>query len=180
MAKKDRWNSVGPAGDSAFNQYVLQPELAGLIPILYPGVFPNLAAYSTPRADLQAILHTGIPDGIIGGFQNFTGPTQADMLRLNVAIPPPRRTRTSWASWAATWPGSPTVAACSTTCSPSSCGPSPAPPSRWWTRPSPRTGRLAVVTDGVTPPGNVTYRSVLPVPGHAQVGLLRDAGGVIP
>ena len=31
---------------------------------------------------------TGIPKGIINGFQNFTGPTPADQLRLNVAIPP--------------------------------------------------------------------------------------------
>jgi hypothetical protein len=35
-----------------------------------------------------AILLTGIPPGLITGFQNFTGTTQADMLRLNMAIPP--------------------------------------------------------------------------------------------
>src|SRR5206468_10279972 len=38
--------------------------------------------------DLMAVLMTGIPSGIINGFQNFTGSTPADMLRLNVAIPP--------------------------------------------------------------------------------------------
>lgn len=31
---------------------------------------------------------TGIPGGLIPGFQNFTGQRQADLLRLNVAIPP--------------------------------------------------------------------------------------------
>ena len=31
---------------------------------------------------------TGIPSGVVDGFQNFTGPVQADLLRLNVAIPP--------------------------------------------------------------------------------------------
>ena len=31
---------------------------------------------------------TGIPSGLIPGFQNFTGPVEADMLRLNTAIPP--------------------------------------------------------------------------------------------
>ena len=31
---------------------------------------------------------TGIPSGIVPGFQNFTGPVIADMLRLNTAIPP--------------------------------------------------------------------------------------------
>ena len=36
----------------------------------------------------MAILLTGIPTGVIPGFQNFTGAVQADMLRLNMAIPP--------------------------------------------------------------------------------------------
>ena len=56
--------------------------------MLYPGVFPKLKAYSKSRADLDAILLTGIPSGVVPGFQNFTGGTKADMLRLNVAIPP--------------------------------------------------------------------------------------------
>ncbi len=88
MAKKDFWNSLDPSTDAQFAQYVTKPELQGLIPALYPGVFPNLAAYTNPRADLAAILLTGIPSGIIPGFQNYTGPVQADELRLNVAIPP--------------------------------------------------------------------------------------------
>ena len=88
MAKKDRWNRMLPSSDSQFAKYVAQPELAKLLPVLYPGVFPNLAAYTKDRADLLAILLTGIPGGIIPGFQNVTGKTQADELRLNVAIPP--------------------------------------------------------------------------------------------
>ena len=88
MGRKDRWNERSPSRDSEFAKYVAQPELAKLLPVLYPGVFPNLAAYTKDRADLLAILLTGIPSGIVGGFQNFTGTTQADMLRLNVAIPP--------------------------------------------------------------------------------------------
>ena len=36
----------------------------------------------------MAILLTGIPSGIVPGFQNYTGPIQSDLLRLNVAIPP--------------------------------------------------------------------------------------------
>ena len=87
MAKKDRWNHIYPAFDSMFAAYVAHPELAVLLPILYPGAFPHLAAYAKARADLEAILLTGIPSGIVPGFQNFTGTTQADMLRLNVAIP---------------------------------------------------------------------------------------------
>jgi Domain of unknown function (DUF4331) len=92
MAVKDRWNSQEPANDKQFAQYVLQPELANLIAnVLYPGAFPNLAAYiaaKKPRNDLAAVLLTGIPNGVVAGFQNFTGAVQADLLRLNVAVPP--------------------------------------------------------------------------------------------
>lgn len=88
MAEKDRWNALGPDRDGEFARYVAQPELAKLLPVLYPGVFPNLAGLTADRADLAAILLTGIPAGIIPGFQNFTGTTQADVLRINVAIPP--------------------------------------------------------------------------------------------
>ncbi|MEA2355718.1 MAG: hypothetical protein QOD61_1847, partial [Solirubrobacteraceae bacterium] len=44
-----------------------------------------------PRADLVAILLTGLPPGIIPGFQNYTGKVLADLLRLNVAIPPAKQ-----------------------------------------------------------------------------------------
>jgi uncharacterized protein DUF4331 len=88
VGDKDRWNAVDPIDDVGFEKYVNQPELARLLPVLYPGAFPNLAAYTANRADLHAILLTGIPGGIVPGFQNFTGPHPADMLRLNVAIPP--------------------------------------------------------------------------------------------
>ena len=88
MAQKDVWNTQAPATDSRFAQYLAKPELAGLLPVLYPGVFPNLAAYTKPRADLDAILLTGIPTGVVPGFQNYTGPTKADLVRLNMAVPP--------------------------------------------------------------------------------------------
>jgi hypothetical protein len=88
MGSKDRWNSLPPSADKQFLKYVEHPELAKLLPVLYPGVFPHLAGLKAARADLAAILLTGIPSGLIPGFQNFTGTTPADMLRLNVAIPP--------------------------------------------------------------------------------------------
>jgi Domain of unknown function (DUF4331) len=91
MGKKDLWNSLPPSDDKLFAEYVTQPGLAALLPDLYPGVFPNLAALvasGKPRADLEAILLTGIPAGIIPGFTNFTGKVLADMLRLNTSIPP--------------------------------------------------------------------------------------------
>jgi Domain of unknown function (DUF4331) len=88
MGFKDLWNSLPPSADNRFLQGVQHPELAALLPVLYPGVFPNLAKLTAARADLVAILLTGIPSGIVPGFQNFTGNTLADMLRLNMAIPP--------------------------------------------------------------------------------------------
>ena len=90
MAEKDGWNGRPPSGDSKYASNVEHPELAELLPGLYPGVFPNLAALvaaGTARADLAAVLLTGIPAGVIPGFQNYTGKVQADLLRLNVAVP---------------------------------------------------------------------------------------------
>jgi hypothetical protein len=89
MAKKDLWNAVDPVEDQQFTKYVEHPELAKLLPVLYPGVFPHLQGLTGSRADLVAILLTGIPAGIVSPtFQNYTGPVHADLLRLNIAIPP--------------------------------------------------------------------------------------------
>ena len=88
MSVKDRWNASSPYDEQTFATYVAKPELAGLLPVLYPGVFPNLAKYTKDRADLSAILLTGIPSGVVPGFQNYTGGLQADLVRLNVAVPP--------------------------------------------------------------------------------------------
>ena len=91
LGQKDRFNARPPAEDKQFAAHVTHPELSSLLPVLYPGVFPNLAklnASGKPRADLAAILLTGIPAGIVPGFQNYTGPVQADLLRLNMAVPP--------------------------------------------------------------------------------------------
>ncbi len=98
LEDKDFWNRQPPAHDKQFEHYVVHPELANLLPVLYPGVFPNLAkldASKKPRLDLDAILMTGIPPGLIKGFTNFTGKVQADMLRLNTSIPPARPSKFS-------------------------------------------------------------------------------------
>ena len=88
IGKKDRWNMSEPRNDAQFLEYYKQPMLSGLLPVLYPGVFPNLAAYKGERVDIEAILLTGIPSGIVPGFQNFTTKIPAYMLRLNLAVPP--------------------------------------------------------------------------------------------
>ena len=91
LGKKDLFNASSRTTTASSPPTVAHPELSALLPVLYPGVFPNLDALNKsgkPRADLEAILLTGIPAGVVPGFQNYTGPTQADMLRLNLAIPP--------------------------------------------------------------------------------------------
>jgi hypothetical protein len=91
MGRKDEWNATRPLADKGFKKYVAHPELQALLPILYPGVFPHLAGYTKERFDLEAILLTGIPNGVVPGFPgNFTGPPPADLLRLNMLIPPAR------------------------------------------------------------------------------------------
>jgi hypothetical protein len=79
---KDRWNSSQPKDDAQFAPYVLDPEPAALIPVLFPNVFT--CAPSLPRNDLVAIFGTGIPG--LNQPQNVTG--AAEMIRLNTSIAP--------------------------------------------------------------------------------------------
>ncbi len=94
LGQKDDWNRGNPVDDSEYLPNVQHPELAALLPVLYQTpspVFPHLAGLTAARADLVAILLTGLPAGVLPfapTFQNYTGPTYADMLRLNVAVPP--------------------------------------------------------------------------------------------
>ena len=75
-----------------FAAAVANPELAKLIPVLYPGAFPNLAAYQAAgktRPDIVAIFATGIPASILPSAPtNVGGKAVAEMLRLNVAVAP--------------------------------------------------------------------------------------------
>ena len=84
LGKKDLWNAKRPEDDAQFLMHYTNPELAGLVNLLYPGL-PDVA--TSGRADIVAILLTGVD---IPGFANlnFTGTTLADLLRLNMAIPP--------------------------------------------------------------------------------------------
>jgi hypothetical protein len=76
---KDRWNASDPADDEQFVDKYLNPEVTALENALYP-VLDD--APETNRGDLVAVLLTGVP-GL-----NFTGPTKADLLRLNTGILP--------------------------------------------------------------------------------------------
>jgi hypothetical protein len=126
LGKKDFWNSQPPEDDEQFLVYVQRQEVQRLLVQFYPGVFPHLAAYSKPRADMVAIFLTGIPAGIVPGFSTFTGETLADLLRLNLAIPP-AKSPAFLASLAATSLASRMGDGLPTTCSPLSCERSRAP-----------------------------------------------------
>ena len=94
VGQKDYWNAQPPKNDKKYIKNYEFPGLSALLPVLYPKVFPKLAAYNTskkPRVDLVAILLLGIPKGVIKGFQNNTGKTNADMLRLNMGFKPAKK-----------------------------------------------------------------------------------------
>jgi Domain of unknown function (DUF4331) len=73
---KDVWNRSAPVNDSQFAGPVVEPVLAKLMNQLY-----KLNAPEKDRDDLVAVFGTGVK-GL-----NFTGPTVADLLRLNYSIP---------------------------------------------------------------------------------------------
>jgi len=80
VGKKDLFNASDPVNDAQFGSYVLNPELAGLIPVLYPGVKvpPN------PRtSDIVPIFLTGIP-----GLNMPKHVKPSEMIRLNTSIAP--------------------------------------------------------------------------------------------
>ena len=78
---KDKWNAITPAQDKQFEQYYSSPVLAKLLNQLYPQFGPFK---ETDRSDLVSVLGTGLQSPNL----NYTGPTFADELRLNLAIAP--------------------------------------------------------------------------------------------
>ena len=78
---KDEWNGSTPDKDKQFEQYYSSPILAHLLNQLYPQFGPF---QETNRSDLVSVLLTGLKEPNL----NYTGPTQADEIRLNLAIAP--------------------------------------------------------------------------------------------
>ena len=78
---KDYWNSTTPDKDSQFRKYYENPILATVLQKLYPQFGPFK---DTGRTDLSAVLGTGLNSPML----NYTGPTFADELRLNLSIAP--------------------------------------------------------------------------------------------
>ena len=86
--QKDTWNAAAAQATSRTPRR-RHPELAGCSTSSTQARFPNLAAYTKPRADLEAILLTGIPAGVVSlDVLHLHWYDEADMLRLNLAIPP--------------------------------------------------------------------------------------------
>jgi hypothetical protein len=78
---KDKWNATTPDKDKQFEQYYSTPVLAHLLNQLYPQFGPFK---ETGRSDLVSVLLTGLKEPNL----NYTGPTDADELRLNLSIAP--------------------------------------------------------------------------------------------
>jgi len=78
---KDKWNASSPANDKQFETYYENPILATVLEQLYPQFGPF---QETNRQDLVQLLGTGLKSPML----NYTGPTFADELRLNLSIPP--------------------------------------------------------------------------------------------
>jgi hypothetical protein len=81
LGKKDFFNATQPADDGAnFGKYVVEPELAKVINILYPG----LGVPETDRTDIVTALLTGIP----GLTQIRPGAPPTDTLKINLGVDP--------------------------------------------------------------------------------------------
>jgi hypothetical protein len=78
---KDKFNATQPANDAAnFGAFVVKPELAKVLNILFPG----LNVPETNRTDIVQALLTGIP----GVTQIGKHPAAADTLKINLGVPP--------------------------------------------------------------------------------------------
>ncbi len=78
VGMKDRFNASQPTGDGQFLSYVVEPELAVLLNVLFGVQVPP-----TPRNDLVAVFLTGVP-----GLNQPAGVVPSEYMRLNMAIPP--------------------------------------------------------------------------------------------
>ena len=77
---KDYWNSTDPKDDKQFEKFYLNPELAGIVNLLYGSALKPVDTKG--RADLSLILLQGVP-----GVNNPGKGAKADLLRLNVKLP---------------------------------------------------------------------------------------------
>jgi Domain of unknown function (DUF4331) len=81
LKDKDKFNATTPNNDAAnYGKFVLKPELAHLLNVLYPG----LNVPETHRTDIVEGLLTGIP----GKTRIAPNAVPADTLKINLGVPP--------------------------------------------------------------------------------------------
>jgi hypothetical protein len=78
LARKDVFNAIEPTSDAAALDRVTDPEVPKLLKLIF-----NVDSPPAPRNDLVTIFLTGIP-----GLNQPANVRPAEMLRLNMAIPP--------------------------------------------------------------------------------------------
>ena len=78
LARKDAFNGLEPTGDAAALDRVTDPEVPKLLKLIF-----NVDSPPAPRNDLVTIFLTGIP-----GLNQPANVRGAEMLRLNMAVPP--------------------------------------------------------------------------------------------
>jgi hypothetical protein len=78
LARKDAFNGIEPTSDSVALDRVTDPEVPKLLKLVF-----NVDSPPAPRNDLVTIFLTGIP-----GLNQPANVRAAEMLRLNMAIPP--------------------------------------------------------------------------------------------
>ncbi len=86
LGSKDLFNASKPVDDAQFLPSVINPELANLIPVLYPGVeVPTEVPFGLGtggREDVATVFLTGIP-----GVNQPANVVPSEMLRLNTTTP---------------------------------------------------------------------------------------------
>lgn len=86
LGMKDKWNASDPSDDAQFRRFYDKPELAAALNLHY-----QIGAPTAGRADLTTLLLKGIPpsNGLgLPATQIGPRPVDADLLRLNLAVPP--------------------------------------------------------------------------------------------
>jgi hypothetical protein len=84
LGEKDRFNRTEPKDDAAnYGKYVLQPELAAALNLLFPDM---VNAPEKNRTDIVQAVLQGVPD--LNAFPGKAGMNATDTLKLNLGVPP--------------------------------------------------------------------------------------------
>ncbi len=84
LGEKDRFNRTEPKDDATnYGKYVLQPELAAVLNILFPD---QVNAPEKNRTDIVQAVLQGVPD--LNAFPGKAGMNATDTLKLNLGVPP--------------------------------------------------------------------------------------------